>query len=149
MAATEKEHFNMEGKLLPPYDFKDLKGKRYNKATTAGKTVLLKCWFINCFACVQEFPELNKLVDRYKDKDNLLFVSLASDSQQALSSFLVKKPFNYAVVPDQGGYMSEQLGITAYPTHLLVDKSGKIIKVTNAIEDMLPFIEKQVGINTP
>jgi hypothetical protein len=145
MAATEKEHINMEGKALPTYDFKDLNGRHYNKATTLGKTLLLKCWFINCFACVQEFPELNKLVKSFQGKDDLLFVSLASDSNQALSSFLMKKPFSYAVVPNQGTYMSEQLGITAYPTHLLVDKSGKIVKVTNSIDDMLPFIKKLVG----
>ncbi|HEU4903298.1 MAG TPA: TlpA disulfide reductase family protein [Flavisolibacter sp.] len=147
MAATEKEHVKMEGKVLPSYDFKDLNGRQYNKAITQGKILLVKCWFINCFACVQEFPELNKLVERFQGTDDLLFVSLASDSREELSSFLVKKPFHYAVVPNQGPYMSEKLGITAYPTHLLVDKSGKIIKVTNSIEDMLPFIEKQVGGN--
>lgn len=148
MAATEMEHLNMEGRTLPDYDFEDLSGRRYNKATTLGKTVIVKCWFINCLACVQEFPALNGLVGSLKHKEGLLFLSLASDNRQALSSFLKKKPFRYAVVPNQGDYMSEKLGISAYPTHLLVNRSGKIVKVTNSLDDMLPFIKKEIGTSS-
>lgn len=147
MATTEQALGNMEGKPLPAYDFRDIKGIRYNRFTTAGKTLLLKCWFINCFACVQEFPELNKLVASYQGNDDVLFISLASDSEHALSSFLKKKPFSYAVIPEQDSYMSEQLGITAYPTHILVDKSGKIVKATHSLDDMLPFLNRQMGRN--
>ena len=39
--------------------------------------------------------------------------------------------------------MSRDLTIKEYPTHLLIDKHGKIIKVTDSIDDMIPFIEKQ------
>jgi peroxiredoxin len=144
MAEAEKRHLNMEGKQLPSYDFTDLSGKRYDKTSTKGKILLLKCWFINCVACVKEFPELNRLVDSFQNRSDILFVSLASDDKQKLTSFLQKKPFKYSVVPNQEKYMEEQLGIAAYPTHVLVDKDGKIIKVTNSIEDMLPFLEKQI-----
>jgi len=65
--------------------------------------------------------------------------------QCGLISFLNTKDFKYAVVPDKEKYMSEQLRITAYPTHILVGKNGKIVKVVNAITDLVPFIEKQAG----
>jgi len=145
MAATEMAHFKMEGKELPEYDFTDLNGKTYNKTNTKGKIVIVKCWFIGCIACVKEFPELNKLVDEYKDRNDILFISLAMDSKEKLTSFLNKKQFKYAVVPDKEKYMTRQLVINEYPTHLLVDKNGKIVKVTNSIDDMIPFIEKQTG----
>jgi thiol-disulfide isomerase/thioredoxin len=148
MAETERQHFNMEGKELPNFDFTDLNGKRYNKVNTKGKTMVLKCWFIHCVACVKEFPELNKLVDSYQNKNDLLFVSLATDAKQDLTTFLMKKPFNYAVVPNQQEYIGEQLGLSIYPTHILVDKNGRILKVTNSINDLIPFIERQVGKNT-
>jgi peroxiredoxin len=144
MASNEISHYKMEGKELPDYDFKDLNGNSYNKTTTKGKTLVIKCWFIHCVACVKEFPELNKLVDKYKDRDDILFISLAMDSKQDLISFLNKRHFNYAVVPDKEEYMSKRLGITEYPTHILVDKNEKIIKVVNTVSDLIPFIEKQI-----
>ncbi len=133
----------MEGKELPEYEFTDLNGKVYDKTSTKGKALLIKCWFIGCVACVKEFPELNKLVDEYKDRNDILFISLATDSKQDLTSFLNKKQFKYAVVPDKGKYMSDQLVVNAYPMHVLIDKKGKIVKITNSTDDIIPFIEKQ------
>ncbi len=48
MALTEIAHFNMEGKELPDYNFIDLNGNAYNKTTTKGKILVIKCWFIRC-----------------------------------------------------------------------------------------------------
>ena len=114
-----------------------MNGKTYDRFTTKGKVLVIKCWFIRCVACLKEFPELNKLVDKYKDRNDMLFISLAIDSKQDLISFLNTKEFKYAVVPDK------EKCITAYPTHILIDKNGKIVKVVNGIDDLIPFIEKQ------
>ncbi len=84
MALTETLHFKMEEKEFPDYNFIDLNGKTYDKATTKGKILVIKCWFIRCVACVKEFPELNKLVDKYKNRDDIQFISLASDSKPDL-----------------------------------------------------------------
>lgn len=142
-ALNEMSHYRWEGKDLPDYDFTDLNGKVYNKSTTKGKILVLKCWFIRCVACVKEFPELNKLVDEYKDRNDIQFISLATDSRQDLLSFLHKNEFKYAVVPGKEEYMSEQLSVTAYPTHILIDKNGKIVKVVNAVTDLIPFLKKE------
>ena len=132
-----------EGKELPEYHFIDLNGKSYDKKNTEGKLLVIKCWFINCVACVKEFPDLNRLVDKYKERNDIEFISLASDSKQDLISFLAKRNFKYAVIPESKGYMSDKLIVNAYPMHLLVDRKGKIIKATNSINDLLPSIEKE------
>ena len=59
-------------------------------------------------------------------------------------AFLAKKEFRYAVVPEAQKYMNEQLAVTAYPTHLLIDRKGIIKKVTNSIEDLIPSLEKEI-----
>jgi thiol-disulfide isomerase/thioredoxin len=146
LAETEKRLAAMEGGELPDYEFTDLSDKRYTTANTKGKILLLKCWYINCVACVKEFPQLNKLVDKYRDRTDLLFVSLATDPKPELVAFLTKRPFNYAVVPNEGNYMSKKLRIASYPTHLLIDKKGRIVKATNSMTDMLPFLEKEVSM---
>ena len=145
MAQTALALANMEGKELPPYSFTDLNGKLYNNNNTRGYVILLKCWFIHCVNCVKEFPELNHLVDRYKDRKDIKFISLASDSRTELLTFLKKKPFKYAVVPEMDNYMSRKLNVNAYPLHLLINRRGTIVKVTKSMSDMLPYFEKELG----
>lgn len=149
MAATEIAHLKMEGTVLPDFNFTDIDGNRFSKALTKGKLMVVKCWFIHCVACVKEFPELNKLVDDNKDNTNLLFLSLAIDSKEELQKFLKTKEFKYAVVPDAKSYMVDELGISAFPTHLLINGEGKIIKVVNRIDDLIPsLIQEQSKIGS-
>lgn len=144
-ASTEFEHFKMEGTEIPDFSFIDLNGTVYNKGNTKGKTLVLKCWFIHCVACVKEFPELNKLVDKYRKNSDVLFISLAMDSKEELSKFLQTKIFKYATVPEMESYMTDKLNITQYPTHLLVGKNGKIEKVVNSVDDLKPFLEREIN----
>lgn len=143
MASTEIAHLKMEGTEIPDFNFTDLKGNNYTKSSTKGKLMVLKCWFVHCTACVKEFPELNKLVDENKNVPEVLFVSLAMDSKQDLQNFLKTKEFKYAVVPNTKNYMVDKIGITEYPTHLLINNNGKIIKVVNRIEDIIPFLNRE------
>jgi len=142
MASTEMQHYKMEGTQIPAFNFTDLNGIKHDSASTKGKLIVLKCWFIGCVACVKEFPELNKLVNNYKGNDNILFISLAIDKKEELTKFLKTKKFKYAVVPEMKNFMSNELDITQYPTHLLVDKTGKIVKIVNRIDELVPFLEK-------
>ena len=73
---------------------------------------------------------------------NCFTISLAIDKKDNLIKFLKTKKFKYAVVPEMKNFMSSDLTITQYPTHLLIDKTGKIVKVVNRIEELVPFLEK-------
>lgn len=142
IASTEIQHYKMEGTEMPNFSFVDINGNSYDNSSTKGKLIVLKCWFIHCVACVKEFPDLNKLVSNYKANNNILFISLALDNKEDLIKFLKKRKFKYAVVPEMKNFMTSDLNITQYPTHLLIDKTGKIVKVANRIEDILPFLDK-------
>jgi peroxiredoxin len=141
-ASSEISNYKMEGQKLPDFNFTDLNGVVYNEATTKGKIIILKCWFIHCKVCVQEFPELNQLVNEYKKNTNIIFLSLASDNKNDLINFVKKKPFNYAVVPNSDKYMLQSLGVQLYPTHLFVDQNGTIQKVVNSADDLIAFLRK-------
>ena len=128
---VEYEHYKMAGQKFPKFSFKDLNGRLYTNDNTKGKFVVLKCWYINCKACVAEFPGLNEIVNQYKNRDDIVFVSLAFDKADALNEFLLKKPFNYATVSDQKLYLMDTLKVSLYPTHFIIDRNGDIIKVVN------------------
>jgi peroxiredoxin len=79
--------------------------------------------------CIKEFPYVNKLVSQYKDRKDILFISLAEDSPEQLTKFLSKKPLSYLVVPNMKKYMNETLHLNAFPTHFILNKKGQIAKV--------------------
>lgn len=143
LASLEMKHYKMEGQQVPAFNFTDLNGINYNTISTKGKILVLKCWFIHCTACVLEFPECNNLVDEYSAKSDVLFISLATDTKNDLEKFLKTKAFKYAVIPVMDNYISK-LNISMYPTHLLIGRTGKIIKVVNSIEELKPFLKKEI-----
>ena len=99
----------MEGRPLPGFNFVDLNGNVYNKDNCKGKIVVLNFWFIGCTACQEEMPDLNKIVASYKNRDDVLFISIAPNSTNDLKKFLEKTPFNYAAIPDKSYYVADTL----------------------------------------
>lgn len=142
-ARIAHQYFKMEGEKLPVYDFVDLDGKSHNKAVKEGKITVLKSWFISCKICVEEFPELNELVDHYKD-DNIQFISLAFNEKEKLKKFLETKPFKYVTIPNQKAYMSKDLKLKQYPTHIIVDSNGVILKMVNNVNTLTTELERIV-----
>lgn len=140
------KHFEMEGKPFPQFDVTDLNNNQYTSENTKGKILVVKTWFIGCTACVAEFPELNELVAKYKNRTDVVFVSLATDSKPKLEEFLKRKVFEYRVVPGQGKFIGEELKLQAYPTHIIVDKSGTILKVVNKASEMIAFLENESSL---
>lgn len=127
--------YKMENTPFPDFKFTDLEGKTYTNASLKGNTILIKCWFIACKPCVEEFPRLNWLVDKMQGNDTV-FISLALDNKEKLAAFLEKKPFHYKVIPGQKQYISDRLEVTRFPTHYLIDSEGVIKKVVTNIDEL-------------
>ncbi|ESU25319.1 hypothetical protein FLJC2902T_31270 [Flavobacterium limnosediminis JC2902] len=144
LAKIELTNFQNEGKKLGAFHFTDLNGNQYTSENTLGKTIILKCWFINCMQCVKEMPALNKMVQQFKNRNDVIFLSLASDSEADLKKFLSKRKFDYAVVPNQEDYFKNTLGIKIFPTHFIINKKGIVTKVANdakIIEEAIKSLE--------
>jgi len=141
------KNFRMEGRVFPKFNFHDLNGVEYTNENTKGKIVVLKCWFIACAPCVAEFPRLNELVEKYNNRTDIVFISLAFDATKDLGSFLLKKPFRYAVVPDQKQFMFYDLDIKSYPTHIIIDRNGIIRKVVTIADEMIVALENDLLLN--
>lgn len=123
------ENLKKEYQPFPKFSFMDLKGTLVTNETMKGKIVVIKCWYIHCAACIKEFPEVNALVEKYKNRNDIIFLSLAEDTAAQLNSFLQKKPLSYLVVPNMKKYMNETLHLNSFPTHFILTKEGMIAKV--------------------
>ncbi|MFB9843167.1 TlpA family protein disulfide reductase [Mucilaginibacter ginsenosidivorans] len=140
--AEAYDSFKREGKKLPDYNFTDLKGNVYNPATTKGKIMVLKTWFVACSTCETQRPAFNHLVKRYKNRKDILFVSLVNDSAAKVIPFLKMKKMDYMVVPGEEEYNSKKLKISGYPTYYIINRDGVIARVVNNPENVDYVLKK-------
>ena len=145
MANAASENFNREGKPFDNFQFTDLNGNIYTTENTKGKIIVFKFWYIHCQQCVAEIPSLNELVKKYKNRKDIIFISLAFDTNQELKKFLLKKTFNYIIVGNQKEYLMDELKISIYPTHMIVNKEGKVTKVVNSYDELEIALQKEVS----
>lgn len=137
------KNFQAEGKPFPKFSFTDLNGNEVSNETMKGKIIVIKCWYIHCAACIKEFPAVNALVEKYKNRKDILFISLAEDNPEQLKIFLARKPLLYSVIPNLKTYMNETLELNAFPTHFILNKEGIITKVVNNYESLEVALEKE------
>ena len=118
----------LKGKPLPDFVFKDILGNTYTPEDIKGKVVVINLWFISCAPCIEEMPELNKLVKEYENNDAVLFLALALDEKgPRLNTFLETHVFNYNIVPDSQDYIIKKLQINSFPTHIVLDKNSNVV----------------------
>jgi len=137
--------YQMEGKPFPSFHYVDLNGNTYTTENTRGKIVVVKAWFISCKPCVAEMPELNKLTEQYKNRKDIVFVSIAWDSKKALEAFEKRIGFKYAIVPVKASYIEKDLHAAGYPVHWVINKKGIVVKMTYDANEMIPALRKEAA----
>jgi len=137
------KNFKMEGTAFPDFSFKDLNGNVISNESMKGKIIVIKCWYIHCTPCIREFPQVNHLTEEYKDRKDIVFISLAEDSPEQLKAFLARKPLSYSVIPDMKIYMNESLQLNSFPTHFILNKEGLISKVLPNFESLEVALAKE------
>ncbi len=110
-----------------PTNFKEktIRGNRIELDKLKGKVVVLNFWFVGCPPCRMEIPELNELTKEFAGKE-VVFVGVALDEKADVEQFLVNTPFDYQQIAS-GRTIASQYGIKGYPTHAVLDKTGKVV----------------------
>ncbi len=114
-----------EGNTLEDFTVTDINGKTIQLSKLKGKVVVLNFWFIACRPCVMEMPHLNELTEAYQGQA-VEFIAITFDKQEKVLDFLTKHKFHYQKVTDKKALL-HKMGIMAYPTNVVLDKSGKVV----------------------
>jgi thiol-disulfide isomerase/thioredoxin len=107
------------------FSFRDTDNQKFKVEDLKGKVLVVNFWFINCPPCRAEIPDLNEMVEQYKDNKDVIFVAVGLDPWFDLKEYLVKQPFKYHLVTDGRYYATEQ-NVNNYPTNVVVDRNGKV-----------------------
>jgi peroxiredoxin len=75
---SELRHVKV-GELASDFELRDNKGNKFHISDLQGKVVIMNFWASWCKPCIEKFPEIRKLYDKY-DKDSFKFIGINTDS---------------------------------------------------------------------
>jgi peroxiredoxin len=138
------QDYKWVGQKFPEFSFTDINGKHYSSASVKGKVMVLKCWYLQCGACRAEIPELNKMVAGYKNRSDVVFISLLTDDAAKTKAFMKDHTFNYGHVPGQSDFVAKKLNVTEFPTHFVVNKQGIIVNVVDNPQELEQSLKEDI-----
>ena len=138
------EKIDLIGKQALPFSVTDINGKNYSLESLKGKVIVINFWFVECKPCVMEMPELNKLVEKYENKD-VVFLGLAINQKDKIEQFLKKTTYKYNTVPAANDVI-DTYGVTSFPMHIVIDKNSNVIFAANGLgPTTIDDLDKKIG----
>lgn len=116
------------GDEIPEFKLWLTDGSRLTKNDILDKVVVFKFWFTSCLPCKIDIPELNQLVKKYKENQNIVFVAPALDRKDEVERFIYYTPFNFKLAYSAIDVSQQLNKYQAYPFYYVV-KNGKFVYV--------------------
>jgi len=113
---------------MPPFLLNDLDGDILSTASWRGKVVLLNFWATWCPPCRDEIPELIELSKRFKDRLQIVGVSMDDAPPDEVLQFARNMGMDYPIVMGSRTLSMEYGGVPALPTSFLVNTDGRIVQ---------------------
>ncbi len=130
--------------VAPNFELKNLNGKTVSLKDYRGKFILLNFMATWCMWCRKEMPHLQKLHNRFKDKD-FAIIAVFSDREggKAVRPFIKKSGYTFTEnagtfnsgLLDPTGRVTGMYRVTGTPTTYLIDKSGNAFAVAQGYRD--------------
>lgn len=135
----------------------DKDGKTVKLSDFKGKKVYINVWASWCGPCIKEIPELEKVYQKLKDKDDIVFLSMTSPSDSEFKNtqpldktkdiILAKAKeldLSYPVLFDANDKFMINYNIRSFPTHIFINADGTI---NNQIVGMMSEEKLEEHIN--
>lgn len=114
-----------EPKTFPAFSLEDLSGETVSSEDLAGKVVVINFWGTWCGPCVIEMPGIQEFYDQYLDDPDVLFLTIANDTNPDLvHRFMEEHEYTFPVLLDDG--FVREAEVRAFPTSWFIDATGKI-----------------------
>jgi peroxiredoxin len=153
-ALPEDSVLKDSGKPAPDFVLKDIDGNEAKLADFKGKVVLIDFWASWCGPCKRAMPHIQRIYEKYKDKDVVVLGINTRESQEGkVEPFLKEHKITYRTLVDNDGKVAKQYRVRGIPALFLIDMEGRIqFKHTGFRENLFDVlsgeIEKLKGADT-
>jgi len=115
--------------IAPPVDIEleDLNGKMIRVSDFKGKIVFINFWATWCPDCRFEMPLMEKLFQRFKDRDFVMVAVNLRESPKKVSAFFKKYKLSFTALLDRKGRTAFPFGIRSIPTTFILNQKGGLI----------------------
>jgi thiol-disulfide isomerase/thioredoxin len=103
------------------------------------KVVIIDFWATWCSNCIEAFPHLDSLQNRFKD--DLQVLTVTDEPKERIKRYLSNHPMSLSVVIDTSRFINELFPHKVIPHTILIDKSGVVRAITTPKE----LTEKVIG----
>lgn len=116
----------LKGKPAPELTATDVTGKSVVLSSLKGKTVLLDFWTTWCPPCRADAPALDKLYNKYGEKDLAIVGVSVSEDRAIVEKFLKEHPHSFPVILTSENDMPAAYQIGVFPTYIVIDRDGTL-----------------------
>ena len=112
--------------LMKDYDFEleDLNGNKVALSDYKGKKVYLNFWATWCPPCKAEMPDMEKLYQETKDTGLIMLAVNVGEDKKTVQDFITSSGYNFPVLLDVTGEVSQLYQVTGIPTSYFIDTEG-------------------------
>lgn len=114
----------LAGKAAPPLAVTDLKGEPVRLSALKGRTVLLDFWTTWCAPCRADAPVLDKLNQKYGDKELTIVGISVSEERETVEKFLKEHPHEFPIVLTTENEMPRPYQVGVFPTYIVINQDG-------------------------
>lgn len=134
------------GEPAPEFSIKTLDGNFIKSIEQNGKILVVNFWFIGCLPCMEEIPALNKIVEKFGSNSEVVFLGIATDSEESLKAFLTKRQFDFRIATAQKTDILEKYKPNrfGFPITIIIDQKGKIVFGLNALGSDAKLLESAI-----
>jgi len=108
---------------LPPFDLRDLAGKRVTSASLRGKPTLVSFFFSTCVPCILEVEPINRFAAA---RPHMNFIAVTFDEPAEARAFVERYGLRWRVVPDAQDFV-ERMRVKQFPLMALFDANGRLL----------------------
>lgn len=133
---NNKEELPKVGYRAPQTSLTGLDGKTYSFDDLNGKPVVINFWASWCGPCRIEAPDLVRLYEKYSEQIEIYAVNVTvGDSIDGAKAFAEEYGFDFPVLLDPEGTVSELYQIRPIPTTFFVNGKGIIVDQVIGVVD--------------
>ena len=112
--------------MMQDYDFtlEDLQGNKVTLSELKGKKVYLNFWATWCPPCKEEMPDIEKLYQETQDSNLIILAIDVGEDKKTVQDFIAKNNYNFTVLLDTKGEVSQLYQVTGIPTSYFIDTEG-------------------------
>jgi thiol-disulfide isomerase/thioredoxin len=126
------------GERISEFKFRGLDGKEITRDSLSGKVAVIDFWATWCEPCMQSLPNLQRVADRYRDHDKIVFLAVSVDNDEVTDDAVRQKfaeaKLSLPIARDPEIAARAAFLVESLPTMVIVGSNGVVQDYENVLD---------------